>query len=738
MNAGDVAPEGARIAGKAEDRVGSGRPPYDRAQVQRLFEPRSIAVVGVSNRTGAFGERSWNNLDAYTGRRFAVHPAYSSYAGQPCYPDLSSLPEVPDCVLLATGRDSTEALVRQCVELGVGGVVIYASGFAETGQATHQAAQARLAAIAANTGLRLLGPNCMGFANARLKAGVSFATLPRWRPAGLCQVGLVSQSGAVGIAVMQAAERGIAFSHMLTTGNALDVDVADQIAYLAQCDECHTIACILEGAASPARLIAAGQLARAAGKPVVIFKVGRSEAGAAASRSHTGTLAGMDAAYTDAFRRAGMVQVEHLEHLLETALFLGKAAGLRRPLANAAAILSASGGLAIMAVDKAHAHGVPLPMPGPQALSVLRDRIPDFGSAGNPCDMTAQVANDPEAFEACAQALLADPVIDCLVFPHTAATAAGSLRLETLQRLAAVHDKLACIVWPPGWLEGPGAVEAESMTHGALFRSMDACMGAISALRGLPPSSCASISATQDPHFAAHLDAVGQCLDQATDPALSEPEALRLLAAWGIPTVAVQVAHTARAAAEAAAALGFPVAMKIVSRDIPHKSDMGGVRLRIADADGAQQAFDALMATAATAAPGARIDGVAVQPMAAPGVELVVGCRRDPVFGMLVMVGLGGVLVELLKDVAVAIAPVTPTEAQAMLHRLKGLPLLHGFRGGPVVDVACVAGCVSRLSMLAHAFSDRIEAIDINPLICHADRATAVDALVLLRQVPTP
>jgi acyl-CoA synthetase (NDP forming) len=278
------------------------------------------------------------------------------------------------------------------------------------------------------------------------------------------------------------------------------------------------------------------------------------------------------------------------------------------------------------------------------------------------------------------------------------------------------------------------------MTHGAIFRSMDACMGAIAALHRMQPSplpeSWPSSSALLTPSDPVREEAVRRYLVQTSHPALSEPEGLHLLSTWGVPTIAVRVVRTAHEAIEAACALGFPVALKIVSRDIPHKSDMGGVRLGIVDAAGARHAFDALMTVAGEAAPRARIDGVAVQPMAASGVELVVGCRRDPVFGMLVMVGLGGVLVELLQDVAVAIAPVTPKEAMAMLHRLKGLPLLQGFRGQAAVDIDGVADCVSRLSALAHALSDRIEEIDVNPLICRPDGATAVDALVVLRGTP--
>ena len=363
------------------------RPLYRRAQLERLLNPSSIAIVGASERAGAFGERTQRNLAGFAGRLHLVNARYDRLGGLPCHPSVAALPEAPDLAVIATPMEAVEGVVRDCVAAGVGAAVIYAAGFAETGRPERVALQNRIAGTAREGGLRLVGPNCIGMLDYASGATISFAAVPRpARPPGTATVGIVSQSGNLGFAMAQGVERGVAVGRVLACGNSADVDVADCVAALAEDPACAAIACLFEGMADPTRLMEAAEIAWAADKPLVVHKLATGEGGAAAALSHTGSLAGSDAAYRAAFERAGAVLVENYEALLETAAFLAKAPP---PRADGVAVVSTSGGAAIMAADKAEPRGVALPQPGAEAQAVLDARIPEFGSARNPLDITA-------------------------------------------------------------------------------------------------------------------------------------------------------------------------------------------------------------------------------------------------------------------------------------------------------------------------------------------------------------
>lgn len=708
------------------------RPLHSHAALKAMFDPQSIAIVGISSRPNSFGGRTWDNMSRFKGRLYAVNPKYQSFAGQACYPDVAALPEVPDCVALSTSRELTLPVLKQCVQLGVKSAVVFASGYAETGKPELREQQERLGELARSSGLRILGPNSMGFVNNASGIGLTFVTDIPFTPPSDYAVGLVTQSGATGTALLQGSARGKAFSHLLMAGNSEDVDVADQIAYLVGEEHCKAIACVFEGIADPARLIEAGLIARRAGKPVVIFKVGRSTEGAAAATSHTGAVAGSDAAYSAAFERGCMVVVEEFEHLLDTASFLAKASRLG-PAAPGVAVLSISGGLGIMAADKASAYGVPLPQPPEAVRDLLKAHLPEFGSPRNPLDLTAQLVAVPQSLHACTSAILAVPDYGAIVFPHPLAQETSTQRLRVVNDLARQSGKIACIPWVTEWLEGPGASEAEQMTHAAVFRSTAACFAALRARtwwhmqRALPIEKAHPSSA----HRVARARAL---LGAACGPTLTEGEGMRLLSAYDIPVVEDQLTGSGEEAVAAAESMGFPVAMKIVSRDVPHKTESGGVRLGLCSAEAVREAHAAILQNVKAAVPYAQIDGVVVQPMAGAGVELIVGSKLDPVFGPLIVVGLGGIFVELMKDVCVRIAPVSIEEATGMLRSLRGAKVFEGFRGMEAVDLSSVAGVVARVSELAAELANEIEEIDVNPLICTGKRVIAVDALVTCRR----
>jgi acyl-CoA synthetase (NDP forming) len=714
----------------------SPRPVYRYADLRALLDPQRIAVVGASARAGSFGERTARNLAGFAGRLHLVNPRYERIGDAPCHPSLAALPEMPDLVVAATPMEACEGVVRDCVAAGVGALVLYAAGFAETGKPDRIALQHRLVAMAREGGVRLLGPNCIGLTDYVRRAEISFVAIPRpaappTRPA----IGIVSQSGNLGFALAQAVESGMQVGRVLTCGNSGDVDVADLVAALAEDPACSAIALLFEGMADPRRLIEAAEIAWAQDKPVVVHKLGTGEGGAAAAMSHTGSLAGSDVAYRAAFERAGMVLSESFEGLLELTAFLAKAPA---PKAAGVAVVSTSGGAAIMAADHAEARGIPLPQPGPEAQAVLDSRIPDFGSARNPCDVTAQVLNDPGSLRDCVGALMADPAYGAVIVPNGFAYDFATPRFRMMGELAAAHGKPGCVVWTTQWLEGPGAREAEGEERVALFRSMDRCMAAIrawharDAMRRAGPRVVTRLSPPEARSIA------GELLDRAAGEVLTEREAKAVLAAYGVPVVAEQLATDADAAVAAAEAAGYPVVLKVESPALPHKTEAGVIRLGLGGPDAVRDAFAEVMANARRAAPGAPIHGVLVQPMVPAGIEMVVGARRDPLFGPTVLVGMGGILVELLRDTAVALAPVSHREARAMLAGLRGARLLSGFRNLPPVDLDALAGIVQRVSELAADHADRIAEIDVNPVICAGPRLVAVDALIGLSPAGSP
>jgi len=699
---------------------------YSRAELARLVEPRSIAVVGASAREGAFGARVLENLAHYSGELYPVNDRYPRIGLLECYPSLKALPQRPDCVVIAVPREGVEPVIDEAAALGVGGAVVFSSGFGEVRAAEWHATQARIVRRARAAGLRMLGPNCMGFVNQSLRAGLTFIPEYARMPHRAGPVGIVSQSGALGYAVAQAAERGAGFSHFFSAGNSADVDVADLVSYLAEAPECRSIALVLEGIGNAQRLLDSGDRAWRAGKPVVVYKIATGEAGAAAARSHTGSIAGSQAANRALFERCGFVQVGELEALFETARFFARAG---RPLGSGVAVVSGSGGAGVIAADMAERHGVPMPQPRAHTLEKLRGIVPEFGAARNPCDPTGQVLNNPESFKQCCTALLDDDQYGALVIPlGVALRGAGAERVVQIRELAAQYDKPICTVWISEWLQGPGSADYEDEPKATLFRSMDRCFAAIAAWQMRSRQVLAETRSRLSPPDA--LQRTHAILDAAGE-ALGERESKRILAAYGVPAIEERVSRNADEAVRAAREAGYPVVLKIDSAQILHKTEAGGVRLDLGNDAAVRRAFEEIVASARDYAPQAEIRGVLVQPMAARGVEAIVGARVDPQVGPIVVVGLGGVMVELLGDAVTALAPVSPSEAREMINRLRGRVLLEGFRGARPADLEAFALAVARISELIADGADRIAEIDVNPLVCRPDGVQALDALVV-------
>lgn len=704
--------------------------PYSREEMSRLIAPRHVALVGVSGSAGSLGARTLGSLSDFAGQRWVVHPRHADIQGTPCFPTLDELPEAPDCVMLTVPRESVQALLLQCAQRGVGSVIVGSSGFSETGKPEHIALQERLVAIANEAGMRLVGPNCMGLVNYSIGFVCTFATVPPTRALRPASVAVVSQSGALGGAMTQAVDRGISVSHMLSSGNSSDVDIADFINYLVDDPHCTAIACAMEGMTNPERLFIAARRAARAGKPLVINKMATGQQGAQAAISHTGSLAGSHAAYRAALDEAGAILVEDQEAVMEMAAFFAK---VPPPQAKGVAVLATSGGAAIMAADKAEARGVPLPQPEAHTRAILESIVPEFGAAGNPCDVTANVLTEPDSFFRCAEAMMKDANYGALVAPQVYAYEASAGRLKVFEKLATELRKPVCSAWVTDSLEGPGSRFVEESPSISMFRSMDRCFHALKAWpdwherRQWAGERDARLSDANAARTVA--DRLAACAGTA----LTEREAKLVLRDYGIPVVGERLVGSPAEAAAAAADLGFPVAIKIESPDILHKTEAGVIALNVTSAEAAAEAGERLMVNAQKVVARERINGLLIQPMVRAGLEIMIGGKVDPVMGPLVVVGLGGVFVELLQDAAIELAPVSLRRARAMLEQLKGAAVLKGFRGSAPVDVERLAGLIVRASELVADQRERIGELDINPVICSGDRMVAVDALITLK-----
>lgn len=714
---------------------------YQAEYLERLINPRSIAVVGASERPGSFGARTLENLAGFTGTVTGVNPKYGTVLGRPCVPSLADLDREPDAVIICTPRTTVADTLAEAAKVRAGGAVVYASGFAETGKPDRAADQARLAVLAREAGMPVAGPNCVGLVNVRSGAAMNFMNDCGDMIDGHAgSIAIISQSGALGYTVLQGMVRGVGFSHYMAAGNSADVEVCDYIAYAAAQPDVRAIICLFEGIKDGGRFLEAARLAQAAGKALIAYKAGNAAVSRQAAMSHTGTLTGSLDAYYAAFERAGVVAVNDLDAALEFAGMFAKAPAPRR--GPSVGIMATSGGAGVINADKAEEHGLRIPDLSQATTDVLSEVVPDFGSVRNPADLTAEVLKDSTTFANCIRAFAGDPgfsaVVVPLVFAHPGS--AGQ-RSSVITDVAATTDTAIVTVWMNDWLEGPGSAHLDADPRVPLFRSPDRCMAAISAWvnwheqrdRALAESAAPARRVSPEAAAAearAILSGAG-----APGGVLREDDAKRLLEAYGIRTSRGRAVTAPDEAAAAAGAIGYPVVVKVDSADLPHKTEAGGVRLNLRTADEVREAARAVIDSARRHAPDAAIDGVIVEPMVESGFELVTGFINDAQFGPVLTVGHGGVWVEVLRDVARSLVPVTPEKARELIESLRCYPLLAGHRGTPALDVGAAADLVCRVSELADDLRDVLAELDANPILVSASAAVAADALI---RVQTP
>jgi acyl-CoA synthetase (NDP forming) len=693
-----------------------------------LMQPRSIAVIGASQDPTKIGGRPVELLRryGYAGEIYPVNPKALMVQGLQAYPSVAALPQAPDLAIIAVDAEKTPEAVEQCADRGVRCVVVFSSGFAELGE-KGRALQDRLRVAARRSGMRVLGPNCLGAVSIADKSIATFSIVLEHSLPAAGSLGIVSQSGNLGSFTMRlASQRGIGVSRFITTGNECDIDVADGIAWFARDPATKVILCGLETCRDAGRLMSALEEARDAGKPVIVLKIGTSEAGQAAAASHTGALAGSDAVFDAMFARCGAVRVHSIEQLID----VGQAASIllpdRLPRGSRVALLAASGGFGVLLADAAQAVGLSLPELSEATQRTVLELVP-FASARNPVDATAQMSSRPDLLQKILAAVVADDRTDAVIVPLPFSLYMPRLRSVYMEALRFIRQQypdrpvLLCVDGPPDAL-----TELHALGYPTIA-SFDGC--------------CATLAALARLQVAAKRPNDHGPLAVAPAAALS-PEAFRhefgakaALARAGVAVLAERLAVDVDAAARAAAEIGFPVVLKIASRDLPHKTEVGGVALGLGSESEVRRAYTQMRERVALKAPQAAIDGVIVAPMAKGVAELILGSRIDPIFGPVVMVGLGGIFAEILQDTVVQMAPVSEAQAMAMLKSLKAFAVLDGARGRPRADLEAAARAVAALSQFAAAHAGAVSEIDINPLLVKAkgEGAVALDALLIPR-----
>ncbi len=679
-----------------------------------VLEARSVAIVGASADPGKIAGRPLAYMLArgFTGRLFPVNPARQSVQGLKSHASLSAIGEPVDLAIVGTPAAQVEAVVREGIAAGVKAFVVFSSGFSETGEAG-AALQGRLSALARDSGVVILGPNCLGVANSATGLIASFTTALEETPLRQGGFSLVSQSGALGAYWMDICLRsGLGFSKWITTGNECDLDAADAIDYLAQDADTRVIGLYVEDVRDTAGFRRALSHAARAGKPVIAIKAGRSQAGAAAAVSHTGALAGDDALYEACLRQHGALRVDSLGQMMDTArLFLHDSV----PAGNRLAVMSVSGGAGVLIADEAERWGLALPPLAAATAQALGTVLPSFVKAANPLDLTGNVVQDTASIGLALEAVARDPGNDAIVLfvglMHSIASAFTDAIAQARQRTR----RPIIVIWIGAKAQAISVLEQARIPVFCDIPPAIAALGMACTLRqrlDTPPAAAAP---------AAVAPAGGRV------QALAECDGKALLREAGIAGIPAGVLLRDEAPERLPAGLAYPVVAKLQAEALLHKSDIGGVVLGIRDDAGLREAVARLWRIAREQ--GIRPRGILVESMQAFDHELLVGLRRDARFGAALTLGRGGVEVELDPDVASALLPLGAADIQALIEGLRSSRLFGGYRGRPAVDLGALAQQIAGLCAWFDARADLAE-IEINPLALRGGQAWVLDAVV--------
>ena len=719
MKGGNVAADAVRESSDAPD-------------LDRFFAPRSIAIIGASpDHTKIRGLLlSLLRRNGFAGRIYPVNPNLTTIDDLPCFADVAAIGEPVDLAIIAIPAHHVLRALEDCVAAGVRHAVVISSGFAEEGGA-HAAIQAAMGRLAKRSGMRVSGPNAEGFFNAidRVAATFSPAVDVKADESSLVatsrRIGIVSQSGGIGFALYNRGRAmGLSFSYVVSTGNECDLTAADFFAHMIADARTDIVLLFLESIRDPRTFLKAAAAAAASGKPVIVVKIGRSGAGRRATASHTASMAGWDIAYEAVFRRYCFIVADDPDEAVVIAAAFATSAPAR---GDRIAIVTVSGGGGAWAADALAAQGLRIPQLPAALQDEIRAVIPSYGSAQNPVDVTAQAVHTGGLEQVLRRLLETDEVDLILVVVSLANEKRMALDAAALVRIQGHRTKPVLFYT----YTLPSRLGRDTLAAAGLVAFPG--LGALAvAIRHMVHRGTGGACTPACPAPVAVAAEAGAGLQT-----LTEYETRQLLRTAGIALAPERIVRCVEDIAPAIDALGLPLAMKIQSRAILHKTDAGGVRLNIGSIVEVRAAFDDICASVEAVHREVAIDGVLLTPMAAPGVEMIVGLLRDPTFGFVVSVGLGGVATEIFRDVAYRLAPVDEADALAMLRELRSFPLLDGFRGRPKADSAALARLIAQVSTFVARRVDCVE-LEFNPVIVHESGrgATIVDAMITLQVTP--
>ncbi|RZK00836.1 MAG: CoA-binding protein [Novosphingobium sp.] len=689
-----------------------------RHRLDPLIAPRSVALVGASERNHFAGlaMRALRGV-GYAGPLHLVNPKAAPAFGLSAVARCSDIDAEVEAAYLCVPQGAVLDAAHDAIDAGIRNLIVVSGGFAEVG-GEGVALEAQLAALSRDRGVRMLGPNCLGFRNNL--ASVALGSIPFIEQTTRPTIALVAASGSVASSVINyGIQQGIGFTHVIATGNEMDVTIADLIDYLTEIDEVLAIAVFIEGVKDPERFIAAAEKARAMHKPIVALKVGSAAATAAVAAAHTGAMVGDDCVFDAVCDRLGIVRVDTIEGLVNTAATIAATGPIARP---GVTLVSMSGGVCEIASDYGAARGVAFPQFAEDTRAELAGQISVLGQMHNPLDLTGAAVRDEHLWATVPEIIARDPAIGLTLIAWNVPQVAEPSMPNTLDLIGKTVQNLATPALIVNNVEQPVNEygRAYLASHGQLF-SPPGLAHALDAVRGLWWWS----SRLDRPAFAVSVPS-----DIKARPA-NERETLSHLSDYGVPVVPTRVARNADEAVAAAREIGGPVALKILSGQIAHKSEVGGVALNLLGDQAVASAYRAMMVAVAERAPGAVIEGVLVSPMRANGIELLVGIARDPQWGLVAAVGLGGFWVEALADTALMLLPATREDIVTALRSLRGFKMLDGYRGLPEADLEAVADAVVRIGDAALALGDDLAALEVNPLFVAGSHVEALDALAV-------
>ncbi len=698
-----------------------------------LFNARSIAVLGASENPYKIGYIQLKALidGGFDGEIYPINPKAAAIEGLTCYPSIGDIPCPVDLAIFCIGANQTKDALEECAQKGIKAAIVFASGFSEVGEEGMKMQQA-VAEVARKHGIRLIGPNCVGLVN------TTNGLIGTFSPAILAvplhderAVGYVSQSGAFGVLTyMAAAQNGLSFNYFVSVGNEMDIEFSDVVEYMIHDEKTKLITGYLEGAKNTEKLRSLAEEALECKKPIVLMKTGRSSAGSRAAASHTGSLAGSDQVYDAFFKQTGIVRVDDYEDIITfSKLFLSN----KLPKGRNTVIITSSGGRGINESDRCEALGLKVIALGGKTKEEIQRKIPSFASASNPIDLTAAASvSNPELFIAPLRALVEDPEVHNIILTEfPLGWDEDTPYLQEFIDICKNSDKFVLVTTFP--LEGMSVPKGTAALE---KNGIPVIPGNLNPIKGL--AYVVEYSQYLQKHQQRNLQEetapipprnVSSLLQPGAS--LSESQAMNVLESYDIPTVKRTVAASADEALQFANEIGYPVALKVDSPDILHKTEANAIRLNVQNEREVIEAFYAIEQNAKNYKPDAQINGVAVQEMLPEGIEVIIGATKDPAFGPVVMFGLGGIFVEVFKDISFRVAPLTRADAVQMIEEIQGKAILQGARGKAPADVEAIIDVLLKVSALVTAGGASIEELDINPLIVYEKGVKAADAMIV-------